>query len=155
MSAPSDEEIERLMAQHGPKRPPAYAMLAGSETLVRRLREKGASFETIRQILRTREVTVSESTLRNYCQEVLGEKPSVEVMISRAGRPGGLRKGMRTRVNATAPAAEPIPPATPEPQVPPAAAGDTAPATSGDDHASGAARTRGPRIAQLKRSATP
>ncbi|MCC6231792.1 MAG: hypothetical protein IT580_04070 [Verrucomicrobiales bacterium] len=92
MSALPDEEIDRPRAQHGPKHSPAYPMLAGSKMLVRRLQEKGASFETLRQLLLTQEVTVTESTLRKYCHGVLGKRPAAEVMPSRIGGRSGCAR---------------------------------------------------------------
>jgi len=155
VNTPSEEEIARLLAEHGPKRPPAYAMLQESESLIRRLREKRASFETIRQILRTREVTVSESTLRNYCHEVLGEPPAALVGNLRTPRFGRVPRRERLRSCVTPPPTEGAPVPPPNAPAEPASPAEVAPAPPGNEVATPIPRSRGPRIAQLKGSATP
>ncbi len=133
------------MAEDGPEPPLAYAVLAGNDAHFRRLPEKGASFEIIRQILRMREVIVSESTFRNDGHEVLGARLVAEVISPQFGRLGRLRKAMRTRVATLLRAMEPVTGPTPVPEGPPISRGEGTPAASGDDHASGGPRTRGAR----------
>ncbi len=47
MTQSSNDEIERLLAEHGPSRPARFAALTPSTDLIRGLRERGGSFETI------------------------------------------------------------------------------------------------------------
>ena len=119
---PSDEELARLIAEHGPSRPPAYATLRPLAELVAALRAKGASAETIRHILRARGVLVSETTLRNFLRDVVGEAPA----------PPTPRPRRRLRPALPAEPTPHPPPKIPEPVPPP--------------------RTRGPRIANLQRN---
>ncbi len=128
MDTPTEAEIDSLLATHGPKRPPAYAALHPCLNLVRALRQRQASFETVREILRARGVEASESTIRNFCRDVLGESPALR-------RPE-LRKPRRRL--------EPPPP--PEPASEPSPAPSPTPPPAPDP------RARGPRIANLKRN---
>ena len=73
MTQSSNDEIERLLEEHGPRRPARFAALTPLTDLIRGLRERGGSFETIQAILRSRKVEVSRTTIRNFCGEVLGE----------------------------------------------------------------------------------
>lgn len=160
MDTPTHDEIDRLLATYGPNRPPAYAVLRPCVDLIRALRQKGASFETVRQILRVRGVTVSESSVRNFCREILGE----------ASAPGRDRRRRVRRIedptpssgnspgtsSAIPPALVPVPePASEsetesasEPASAPVPRPDNPPVTNAASHP----RPRGPRIANLKRT---
>ena len=98
----SDDKITRLLATHGPQRPPAFAMLHPQADLIRALRQKGASHETVRQILKERGVHVAKTSIRNFCLKVLGEE--------RASRGGSRRKAPRMTPPAPLPAAPPVVP---------------------------------------------
>ena len=119
---PSDDEVARLLAEHGPSRPQAYLALRPWRDLIAALRSKGASAETIRHVLRARDVHVSETTVRNFLRDVLGEAP--------ATMPTPPRRRRKPRVQE-----DPIPPST-----------ESLPA------AIPPSRARGPRIANLKRN---
>lgn len=77
MNQTSDSDIERLLAEHGPRRPPAFAVLHPLAEFIRLLRKRGASFETVRGILRAQSTDVSASTIRRFCCKVLGEDPAI------------------------------------------------------------------------------
>jgi hypothetical protein len=87
MTNSSSEEIERLLAEHGPRRPARFAALTPLTELIRGLRERGGSFETIQAILRSRMVEVSRTTIRNFCGEVLGETPVTSRKATKRLRP--------------------------------------------------------------------
>ncbi len=76
MNQSSNDEIDRLLAEHGPKQPARFAALTPLTDLIQRLRERGGSFETIQAILRSKKVEVSRTTIRKFCREVLGEVPA-------------------------------------------------------------------------------
>lgn len=119
---PSDEELSRLIAQHGPARPQAYAALRPWHDLIQALRAKGASAETVRHILRSRNVQVSETSVRNFLREVLGEAPAPVPAPRRRARRG--------------------PPPGSLVEIPPSSVSETVQQP----------RPRGPRIANLKRN---
>ncbi len=73
MTDSSNHDIDRLLAEHGPRRPPRFAALTPLTDFIQGLRKRGGSFETIQAILRARTVGVSRTTLRKFCREVLGE----------------------------------------------------------------------------------
>ncbi len=85
---PSDEELSRLNAQHGPARPQAYTALRPWHDLTQALRAKGALAETVRHILRARNVEGSETTVRNCFREVPGEASAPVLAPGRMARRG-------------------------------------------------------------------
>ena len=140
MSQPSDTDLDRWLAEHGPRRAPRFAMLEPRLELVRRLRQRGASFETLRAILRSQSVEVSETTLRRFCLDVLGEPPV---------RP--TRSSGRTRTRHHAPIPVPSPAvsqdADPAGATSPPPASVPTPAEPVEDLPS---RPRGPRVARVR-----
>jgi hypothetical protein len=66
MNQTSDSDIERLLAEHGPRRPPAFAALHPLAEFIRELRKRGASFEIVRGILRAQSIDVIASTVRRF-----------------------------------------------------------------------------------------
>jgi hypothetical protein len=87
MNQSSNDEIERLLAEHGPRRPARFSALTPLTDLIRGLRERGGSFETIQAILRSRKVEVSRTTIRKFCREVLGEIPAPSTKATRRSQP--------------------------------------------------------------------
>src|SRR5204862_408027 len=78
MSLPeSHETIAQLITQYGPRRIGPYATLRPHADFIRDLRTNRASFDTIVAILRERHgLTVSDTTLRKFCRDILQEPPT-------------------------------------------------------------------------------
>ncbi|HXT13793.1 MAG TPA: hypothetical protein VN873_19745 [Candidatus Angelobacter sp.] len=72
-----NETVAQLIAQYGPKRTGPYVKLRPHAELIGELRENVASYDTIVAILRERHgVEISDTTVRQFCRNVLKESPS-------------------------------------------------------------------------------
>jgi len=78
-----------------PALPAKFRMLMPFKEGIAELRRKGASYETIADILRNIHVTVSHDTVARFCQKMLGVSPvqrrkrkrSVKAVAQRSNRP--------------------------------------------------------------------
>jgi hypothetical protein len=75
MNSHTPDILDQLIADHGPQRIERFVVLRPHLDLIRGLREKGGSFDTIVRVLRSKGARTSDTTLRRFCIEVLGEKP--------------------------------------------------------------------------------
>src|SRR6266536_6666818 len=73
MNQVSTEHLDALLQQFGPRRREAFSALKPHNDLIEGLRRKGASFQTIHQVLRAQGVQTSPTTIRDYCRKVLAE----------------------------------------------------------------------------------
>ena len=72
-----DQTAAQLIAQYGPKRTGPYVKLRPHAELIRELRRNCASYDTIVAILRERHgIEISDTTVRQFCRDVLKEPPS-------------------------------------------------------------------------------
>ena len=67
------EDLDTLLRQFGPKRREAFSCLKPHNDLIEGLRRKGASFQTIHQVLRAKGVQTCPTMIRAYCRKVLAE----------------------------------------------------------------------------------
>jgi len=67
------EDIDDLLAQFGPKPKESFAVLRPQAELIKGLRQKGASLETIRQVLQHQGIETCPTSIRRFCRKVLGE----------------------------------------------------------------------------------
>jgi hypothetical protein len=67
------EHIDDLLARFGPKPKESFAVLRPQAELIKGLRQRGASFETIRQVLQHKGVETCLTSIRRFCRKVLGE----------------------------------------------------------------------------------
>ncbi len=107
MNKVSIEQLDALLQQFAPRRREAFSGLKPHNDLIEGLRRKGASFQTIHQVLRAQGVQTSPTTIRDYCRKVLAEP-----------RQGTARKGKRAESMSTQSNQTPIPPKTGPIQVP-------------------------------------
>lgn len=73
MSVPDPARIEKILADFHPKRKPAFVALQPYKGLIAGLRAKGASYDTIAEILEQEGVRTSDTTVRKFCREVMLE----------------------------------------------------------------------------------
>ena|SRR2546421_2595273 len=69
----SSEHLDSLLRQFGPKRREAFSGLKPRNDLIEGLRHRGASFQTIHQVLRAQGVQTCPTMIRAYCRKVLAE----------------------------------------------------------------------------------
>src|SRR3989442_712429 len=69
----SSEHLDSLLRQFGPKRREAFSGLKPHNDLIEGLRHRGASFQTIHQVLRAQGVQTCPTMIRAYCRKVLAE----------------------------------------------------------------------------------
>ena|SRR5438477_11054217 len=73
MNRVSSEHLDSLLRQFGPKRREAFSGLKPHKDLIEGLRHRGASFQTIHQVLRAQGVQTCPTMIRAYCRKVLAE----------------------------------------------------------------------------------
>jgi hypothetical protein len=69
-----------------PRASPKFQRLMTFKEGIAELRQKGASYETIADILRNIDVAVSHDTVARFCHEVLGLTPAHRGRRKKAGR---------------------------------------------------------------------
>jgi hypothetical protein len=74
MNDQSSEHIDELLAQFGPKRKLAFTPLRPHTELIRGLRQRGASFATVLEVLKHQGVETSHTSVRSFCVTLLGEQ---------------------------------------------------------------------------------
>src|SRR5438552_1464956 len=73
MNQVSTEQLDALLRQFGPRRREAFCGLKPHNDLIAGLRRRGASFQTIHQVLRAQGVQTCPTMIRDYCHKVLAE----------------------------------------------------------------------------------
>src|SRR5439155_26442195 len=73
MNQVSTEQLDALLRQFGPRRREAFCGLKPHNDLIAGLRHRGASFQTIHQVLRAQGVQTCPTMIRAYCRKVLAE----------------------------------------------------------------------------------
>jgi hypothetical protein len=67
------EHLDDLLARFGPKPKESFAALRPQAELIKGLRQRGASFETIRQVLQHMGIETCPTSIRRFCRKVLSE----------------------------------------------------------------------------------
>ncbi len=67
------KHLDDLLARFGPKPKESFAALRPQADLIKGLRGKGASFETIRHVLEHQGIKTCPTSIRRFCKRVLGE----------------------------------------------------------------------------------
>ena len=67
------KHLDDLLARFGPKPKESFAVLRPQADLIKGLRGRGASFETIRHVLEHRGIKTCPTSIRRFCKKVLGE----------------------------------------------------------------------------------
>jgi hypothetical protein len=126
--------IRKVVTEFRPKRPPKFQELLVAKELITELRRKGASYESIAEVLAQHCLPISKSAIAMFCHQVLGES------VRSRRRPGKRRM----------PAV--IPPSVekkPSPKTN-AAIVQPEPATNVNANENSAAQSRGPHIAKVE-----
>lgn len=135
MSSFDPATVRQAVAEFTPRRPQKFQELSPAREVIVELRQKRASYRAIAELLTQHCLPISKTAVAAFCHEVLGE------IVRPRRRPN------RKRPPAPAPNngnihSQPPPPAPPTPDT------DTTNGSSGAETL--AARTRGPRIAQVR-----
>jgi hypothetical protein len=126
--------IRKVVTEFRPKRPPKFQELLAAKELITELRRKGASYESIAEVLAQHCLPISKSAIAMFCHQVLGES------VRSRRRPG------KRRVSVTVPAGvenKPSPKNNSAPVQPPTP-------TNVIGNEDSAARSRGPHIAKVE-----
>src|SRR6266542_939472 len=67
------ENLDELLTRFGPKPKESFPVLRPQTELIKGLRQRGASFETIRQVLQHKGIETCPTSIRRFCRKVLGE----------------------------------------------------------------------------------
>jgi hypothetical protein len=67
------EHLDVLLARFGPKPKESFAVLRPRAELIKGLRQRGTSFETIRHVLQHNGIETIPTSIRRFCRSVLGE----------------------------------------------------------------------------------
>ena len=126
--------IRKVVMEFRPKRPPKFQELLAAKELITELRRKGASYESIAEVLVQHCLPVSKSAIAMFCHEMLGESVRSRRRPAKKRPPATVSTGVE---NKPAPksnfaAAPPSPPVN----------------LKGNEDA--AARSRGPHIAKVE-----
>ena len=105
MSKVSPEQLDALLRQFGPKRREPFSGLRPHGDLIQGLRRKGASFQTIHEVLSAQGVQTCSTMIREYCRKVLAEPKQHMVPKGKQSKPP---TGPPTRVSCT-PQSNPVP----------------------------------------------
>src|SRR6266404_3511285 len=73
MNQPDPARIEKILGTFRPKRKPAFEEIHPWRSLIEGLRDKGASYDDIAEILKQEGVQTSDTTVRKFCRKVLME----------------------------------------------------------------------------------
>ena len=110
MTDPAADNVDDLLTRFGPRRKERFAAVQPHRLLIEELRRKGASFQTIFQVLKHKGIETSTTRVRAFCREVLNEATTMEPQPKR--RTSERRKASATAAS-IAPQAHPIPPQPP------------------------------------------
>ena len=128
--------VRKAVEEFTPRRPQKFQDLIPAKDVITELRQKRASYRSIADLLTQHCLPTSKTAIAQFCHQVLGEG------VRPRKRPGRKRPPVSTPVNGEA--------TTPE--SPPASNGgaqvESAANAEGDETPQ--ARTRGPRIAQVR-----
>jgi len=142
MSSFDPSSVRQAIAQFTPRRPQRFQELYAAKDVIAELRQKRASYRAIAELLTQHCLPVGQTTMAEFCHEVLGE------MVRPRRRPGRKRPlSTGSPIVESAVTAAPAAAAEAEAVLPPTAALEVDQARS--------VRPRGPRIAQVRMATTP
>jgi hypothetical protein len=106
--------IRKVVTEFRPKRPPKFQELMSAKELITELRRKGASYESIAEVLGQHCLPISKSAIAMFCHQVLGEsvrsrrRPGKKRMPGSVPAPGENKPVLKTHFNATPPPPNPV-----------------------------------------------
>ena len=136
MSTFDPATVRKAVEEFTPRRPQKFQDLLPAKDVIKELRQRRASYRSIADLLTQHCLPISKTAVAVFCHQVLGETV----------RP--RKRPSRKRPSASTPA---ISGETPPDSVPAVEAGTSAePLDNSNGNESSPARTRGPRIAQVR-----
>src|SRR5437016_5042612 len=87
MNKVSPEQLDALLLEFGPKRREPFSGLKPHGDLIEGLRRRGASFQTIHQVLQAQGVKTCPTMIREYCRNVLTEPRQQAVPKNKKSKP--------------------------------------------------------------------
>jgi len=135
MSSFDPATVRQAVAEFTPRRPHKFQELSPAREVIVELRQKRASYRAIAELLTQHCLPISKTAVAAFCHEVLGE------IVRPKRRPNRKRPLTPAPMNGNAH------PTTPSSEPPPADIDTTNDANGAETLA---ARTRGPRIAQVR-----
>jgi hypothetical protein len=130
-------EIRKAVAEFTPLRPQKFQDLIPAKEVIVELRQKGASYRSIADLLTQHCLPTSKTAIAAYCHQVLAENVRPRKRPARKRPPAAASSNGGTTVPEFVPAGEPNAPA------------ELLPNSNGDE--SSLTRSRGPRIAQIRK----
>jgi hypothetical protein len=130
-------EVRKAVAEFTPRRPQKFQDLIPAKAVIVELRQKNASYRSIADLLTQHCLPTSKTAIAMFCHRVLGEKIRPRKRPARKRPPISLSTNGGADATELASAGESSPPAEP---VPNSENGETS-----------LARSRGPRIAQIRK----
>jgi hypothetical protein len=101
--------IKKVVTEFRPKRPPKFQELMAAKELITELRRKGASYESIAEVLGQHCLPISKSAIAMFCHQVLGESVRSRRRPAKKRMPGSVpaavenKPSLKTHFNATPP----------------------------------------------------
>jgi len=101
--------IKKVVTEFRPKRPAKFKELMAAKELITELRRKGASYESIAEVLGQHCLPISKSAIAMFCHQVLGEsvrcrrRPAKKRMPGSVPAAGEIKPPLKTHFNATPP----------------------------------------------------
>jgi hypothetical protein len=87
MNKVSPEQLDALLQKFGPKRREPFSGLKPHGDLIQGLRRRGASLQTIHQVLQAQGVKTCPTMIREYCRKVLAERGQQVVPKTKKAKP--------------------------------------------------------------------
>ena len=137
MSTFDPVEVRKAVAEFTPRRPQKFQDLIPAKAVIAELRQKNASYRSIADLLTQHCLPTSKTAIAMFCHQVLGENIRPRKRPVRKRPPTLLSTNGEKVFTESVPVSESSPPAEP---VPNSENGETSPV-----------RSRGPRIAQIRK----
>src|SRR5271154_4717790 len=130
-------EVRKAVAEFTPRRPQKFQDLIPAKAVIVELRQKNASYRSVADLLTQHCLPTSKTAIAMFCHQVLGENIRPRKRSVRKRPPVSLSTNGEKVSTESVPVSESSPPAEP---VPNSENGETS-----------LARSRGPRIAQIRK----
>ena len=130
-------EVRKAVAEFTPRRPQKFQDLVPAKEVIVELRQKGGSYRSIAELLTQHCLPTSKTAIAMFCHQVLGENIRPRKRPARKRPPTPVSTNGGTAVMDSVTAAESCTPAEPQP--------------NSDAGERSLTRSRGPRIAQVRK----
>ena len=134
-------EVRKAVAEFTPRRPQKFHDIIPAKEVIVELRQRGGSYRSIADLLTQHCLPTSKTAVAMFCHQVLGEN------IRPRKRPARKRPPVSSSASGEEPVLEPVPAGE---SGPPAA-----PVHNSENGESASTRSRGPRIAQIRKLQPP